>query len=225
MDERDGKWNNRPTPDPNRNPSQPKNCHTLPGRSLKKYKVGLVRFFMQGFKITSLSFAAACLTVNLQALPSQAITTWNWNFTTASVNPDQFGSGTFTTADVTPTAFTTYSILDIDGTYSRNGITYNITGLDSFGGVSNRLQWDGTVLSAILSDNSGISFSLDSSTEVNIYFNNAVFNAVNFVSTPFDSLNIVSSSLTPVPGPLPLFGAATAYSWSRRMRRRIAEKA
>lgn len=28
----------------------------------------------------------------------------------------------------------------------------------------------------------------------------------------------------PVPGPLPLFGAAAAYSWSRRLRRRIAAK-
>jgi hypothetical protein len=162
----------------------------------------------------------------VQALASQAITTWNWSFTTAAVNPDQFGSGTFTTADVIPTAFTTYSILDIDGTYYRNGITYNITGLSNFGGASNEFQWDGTVLSAILSDNSGISYVLDdSTTEVNMYFNNASFNAINNVSTTFDGLNIVSSSLTPVPGPLPLFGAAAAYSWSRRMRRRIAEKA
>jgi hypothetical protein len=105
MDERAGKWNNRPTPDPNRNLIQPKNCHALPGRWFKSIDFVCIIFLRQSFKITSLFTDAACLIVNLQALPSQAITTWNWSFTSAAVNPDQFASGTFTTADVTPNSF------------------------------------------------------------------------------------------------------------------------
>jgi hypothetical protein len=163
----------------------------------------------------------------LQGLPSQAVTTWNWSFTSAAVNPDQFASGTFTTADVTPTAFTTYSILDIDGTFFRNGITYSITGLSSLIGASNTFQWDGTALSPVISDYDGISFFVSSSNEVNFYSDDTGYNAVDETYTDFPGTDpvISSSTLTPVPGPLPLFGAATAYSWSRRMRRRIAEKA
>jgi hypothetical protein len=32
----------------------------------------------------------------------------------------------------------------------------------------------------------------------------------------------IANATTPVPGPLPLFGAAAAFGWSRRLRRRLA---
>ncbi len=102
------------------------------------------RHFLSSFPVV---FAASALSIGLQATPAQAITTWNWSFTTDL--SERYGSGTFTTADVIPTAFTTYSILDIDGTYSRDGNTYTITGLSNYQGASNTFQLDGTVLSAI----------------------------------------------------------------------------
>ena len=78
----------------------------------------------------SLSLAATGLAIGLQATPAQAITTWDWSFTTD--NSDQFGSGTFTTADVVPTANTTYAIIGVYGTYNRGSSVYAITNLSSF---------------------------------------------------------------------------------------------
>lgn len=183
----------------------------------------MLRHFFSSFPVV---FAASALSIGLQATPAQAITTWNWSFTTDIF--DEYGSGTFTTTDVIPTAFTTYSILDIDGTYSRDGNTYIITGLSNFQGASNTFQWDGTVLSAIFSDYDGFSFDTTAFESVNVYrLIGSGFNPVDdtFTSFPGSDGAILSSSLTPVPGPLPLFGAAAAYSWSRQLRRRIAEKA
>ncbi len=185
-----------------------------------------MRHFFSSFPVV---FAASVFSIGLQATPAQAITTWNWSFTTDISG--QYASGTFTTTDVIPTAFTTYSILDIDGTYSRGGSTYNIEGLSDYMDAENEFQWDGTVLSPIISTTYGISF-LTSGNNVNLYrLTSSGFDPVKYTATEFGGSDgdIVSSSLTPsltpVPGPLPVFGAAAAYSWSRRMRRRIAAKA
>jgi hypothetical protein len=114
----------------------------------------------------SLSLAATGLAIGLQATPAQAITTWDWSFTTDI--SDQFGSGTFTTADVVPTANTTYAITGISGTYNRGGTTYAITNISSFNLADNLFQWDGTSLSSILATQGGISFDADG-LGINIY--------------------------------------------------------
>ena len=177
----------------------------------------------------SLYLAATGLAIGLQATPAQAITTWDWSFTTNL--SDQSGSGTFTTADVVPTAGTTYDIIGISGTYNRGGTAYPISGPSSFFMADNKFQWDGTSSSPMLASPSGISFGAGTNN-VNMYALVATgqFGAIYDTYSSFTTENgrISSSSLqphqNPVPGPLPLFGAAAAYSWSRRLRRRIAEK-
>jgi hypothetical protein len=171
----------------------------------------------------SLSLAATGLGIGLQATPAQAITTWDWSFTTSI--SDQFGSGTFTTADVVPTANTTYAIIGISGTYNRGGSAYAITNLSSFNQADNLFQWDGTSLSSILATQGGISF-VAGGLGINLYKLGSGYGPVDSQRTQFQGADgaITSSSLNPVPGPLPLFGAAAAYSWSRQLRRRIAAK-
>lgn len=174
------------------------------------------------------SLAIAGLALGLQAAPAKALTTWSWSFTTN--NADQFGSGTFTTADVVPTAETTYSITGISGTYNRGGTAYTISGLSNYNLTSNVFRWDGTSTSPIILNFGGVSFTFsDISERLNIRYNSFTgFAAANATLSEFSGsdANITSSSLTPiaaapVPGPLPLFGAAAAFHASRRLRRRL----
>ena len=187
--------------------------------------------------------AATAAVVGMHAKPAYAVTTWNWSFTTLNTDGngpgDQFGSGTFTTADVTPTANTTYTITGISGTYSRGGTTYTITGLGNRGGADNTFRWDGTQSSPIIATNNGISFFVDSSPayQVNLYATSgAGYRPIFFQGTGFSGAdgNIASSQLSPVypapgpsdvPGPLPLFGAVAAFQASRRLRRRLSTSA
>ncbi len=154
----------------------------------------------------------------IQASPAQAITTWNWSFNTSFA--DQFGSGTFTTADVTPTPGTLYSILGINGTYNRGGTVYPITGLSTFESATNDFKWDGSLTSPIIVTVDGFSFQAGSN-DVNIY--NSLGGPAESQFTNFSGGNgyVTSSSLTPVPGPLPLLGTAIAYRASRQLRRRL----
>ena len=160
-------------------------------------------------------------------LPASAVTVWNWSFQTTS--PNQSASGTFTTADVTPTAFTTYSITSIDGTYINNGSSYAILGLSDFYYSDNLFQWNGTSLSTILTTNNGIAFrTVDD--KVNFYSRGPGMSVQYTYNENTSGYNITSSTLSPqssppsVPGPLPLFGAAAAFSSSRHIRRRLANR-
>jgi hypothetical protein len=168
----------------------------------------------------------AALLATWASAPAQALT-WNWSFT----GPLSSGQGTFTTAGATAQAFTTETITAITGTYTRSGTggtdgTFQITGLDSTGGST--FQWDGTNQSQLLSDFDGISFDTGSNN-VSIYFSGSSFGPVDSTLTSFLGTDgsISSSSLSPalapssVPSPLPLFGAAAAFGWSRQLRRRI----
>ncbi|MFN7900790.1 MAG: hypothetical protein ACK5N0_14230 [Synechococcaceae cyanobacterium] len=91
------------------------------------------------FKATRdlLKTCAAAATLGAALAPSNAfaVTTWNWSFKTSIAS--QFGSGTFTTADVVPTAGTTYQITGASGTYNRGGNTYTITSLSTTYGFPN----------------------------------------------------------------------------------------
>lgn len=42
------------------------------------------------------------------------------------------------------------------------------------------------------------------------------------VNATGNTINVVFIAPEPVPGPLPLFGSAADYGWSRRLRRRIS---
>ena len=158
--------------------------------------------------------------------PAQAVTTWNWSFTTT--NPQRFGSGTFTTADVNPTTNTPYQITGISGTYTSNSIAYSITslGID----LPNTFYYDGTSTSPIIIDGivegGGINFIAGASINI---IRAADRGPVVSIQTPTEDFSIASSLLQPVsapapasvPGPLPLLGAAAAFGASRRLRQRI----
>jgi hypothetical protein len=161
----------------------------------------------------------------LLSAPAQAITIWNWSFTGSS---NQSASGTFQTADVTPTAGVTYTITGITGTYNRDSVAYTITGLDTtFVNPSNTFQWDGTPSSSLLSDLGGISFNT-SSNSVNIFYSrNDGYQPVDGTFTNFGIGDdyIVSSTLspaTPVPwetDALPVVGSTILFGlgvWGKR---------
>ena len=174
---------------------------------------------------------AAAVTLGVALAPSNAlaVTTWNWSFATDIA--DQFGSGTFTTADVVPTPGTTYQITGVSGTYNRGGTASTITGLDTNDSFANQFRWSGTSSSSILSDSfEFIGFEMPSGGNVGFYNSNPGFNPINRSFTTFSGVDgsITSSSLAPdsppstaVPGPLPLLGAAAAFQASRRLRRRL----
>lgn len=85
-----------------------------------------------------------------------AVTTWNWSF---SYDSSTYGSGTFTTADVAPTANVDVQITGISGSIADSGSTYSITALDN--SLDNIFLWDGSGSSSLLARNNpgkGISF-------------------------------------------------------------------
>lgn len=163
--------------------------------------------------------------------PAQAVTIWNWSFTTS--NAQQFGSGTFTTTDVIPAINTAYTITGISGTYNRGGTAYTITGLDT--GNPNIFYYDGTNTSPVIVDGvfttsgGGISFRADGKS-VNLFRASTTRGPLASTSSGFSGADasITSSLLQPVsspapasvPGPLPLFGAAAGFAASRRLRKR-----
>ena len=170
----------------------------------------------------------AALLASWAAVPAQALT-WNWSF---DGSPHGSAQGTFTTAGSTALANTLETITAITGTYTDSGGTYNITGLSTFVGAANQFQWDGTNSSPIFSDGDGISFFLDSGAEVNMYRLSLpnpgpIDRFISEDTNIPDQNNVNSSTLSPVqvpssvPGPIPLFGAAAAFGWSRQLRRRI----
>jgi hypothetical protein len=154
-----------------------------------------------------------------------AVTTWNWSF--AAEFADEFGSGTFTTADVVPTAGTTYQITGASGTYNQGGSAYSITGILS-DSTTNQFQWSGTSSSPILADQY-VFIGLDAGVNSFILYNPiSGFTPIFILLGSTHSSVITSSSLAPysppstaVPGPLPLLGAAAAFQASRRLRRRL----
>jgi len=170
----------------------------------------------------------AALLATWFAVPAQALT-WNWSFTGDTTS----GQGTFTTAGTTAQAGITEAITAITGTYTRSvtgGVdgTFQITGLSNISAADNLFQWDGTNSSAILAGN-GISFSTDYSESAFIRYSGSPFGPVDYTISEFSGNDgvIISSSLSPVlatapfPSPIPLFGAAAAFGWSRQLRRRI----
>ncbi len=171
----------------------------------------------------------AALQATWFAVPAQALT-WNWSFTGDYTS----GQGTFTTAGTTAQAGITEAITAITGTYTRSGTggadgTFQITGLSNINQADNLFQWDGTNSSAIIADD-GIGFSTDYSQDAFIgYSFSSLFAPVDYTLSTFSGSDgvIISSSLSPVlatapvPSPIPLFGAAAAFGWSRQLRRRI----
>ncbi len=184
--------------------------------------------FSLNCSVTALATSGLLAAAIQLPIPAFAVTTWDWSFTTSYA--DQFGSGTFTTADVTPTAFTTYDIIGISGTYNRAGIPFAITGLNTAPGLNaNKFQWDGTIASKIFAGqyySKSIAFYTTGSDATLSNYNTVGFGPLDYTSTNFSGPDgsITTSTLSPrnpVPGPLPVLGVATGLTWSRRLRQRL----
>jgi hypothetical protein len=161
------------------------------------------------------------------AVPNAAhALTWNWSFL---VDNGSSGTGTFTTASTTAVANQDEVVTGATGTYTRAGNdagTYTITGLKPL--TNARFRWDGTPNSPIINE-TNFAINLRAGVKnVTIQYNVNSWNPVNSLLTGFSGADgaITSSTLspvssTPVPGPIPLLGAGAAFSWSRRLRRRV----
>lgn len=104
------------------------------------------------------NFLAVTLTLmvwHAGASTAAADIVWDWSYTTANVS----ASGTLTTDGTTWEANTTYTVNTITGTYVGPAGTETITGLSSFGGADQLIQWDGTSTSPIFVDGAGLAFS------------------------------------------------------------------
>jgi hypothetical protein len=188
--------------------------------------------------------AAGCLVLGS---PAQALT-WNWSFV---ADDTSYGSGTFTTGS-TPGPDGVYAITGISGTYSllipgspSNYATWTINGLDP--NSTAYLHYSGSSAQPLKTDYDGIYFDFVSGSSsgysssrllyANIYHNSPGFGAAEVFyynglgpgGPDRRSLSITSSSLEmvpdPVPSPLPVFGAAAAFNWSRRLRRGVSLRA
>ncbi len=182
-----------------------------------------------------LSISAAGLAICLQVTPAQAFTEWRWSFRATNCIGGSFnsciGSGRFTTEDVVPTANTIYDIIDIKGNYIVTGLSgttsYKIIFPTYFNNADNRFSWDGTSLSEIIASGRGFSFRTSGGFDVNLS-SSAGLGPVNTAKRGTQNAVVTLSSLEPVvevPGPLPLFGAAAAFGWSRRLRHRCRTNA
>lgn len=200
--------------------------------------------------IHSLLLAPWLLLLLWQPAPGRALT-WNWTFRSGEIlgPPSLSGSGTFTTDGTSFQANTTYEITGISGTFidtNRTGTVNTITGLGDENSIPPApyfLRWDGSASSPIITDILGISFKFTGSSTIgpnpgpfndtaNLYNSPALntYNPVNRITSDIlygggSGEVIASSTLIPanaVPGPLPLMGAAAAFGWSRRLRRRVS---
>ena len=173
--------------------------------------------------------------LGLLSAPAQAINIWNWSFTGSFAGGTQSASGTFQTADVTPTAGVTYDITGITGTYNRDSVAYEITGLSDYQGAANTFQWDGTSSSSILSTFDGISFTTSSNNAVNMYSDADEYGPVSRIKTNFIGTvegPISSSTLSPTAVPwetdvLSVVGTTILFGfgvWSKRKSAKSIQK-
>jgi hypothetical protein len=177
-----------------------------------------------------LSISAIGLAICLQATPAQAVTEWEWSFDAPNCISGGLnvcsGTGFLTTKDVVPTANTIYDIISIAGSYSviglSGGTSYAIVSISNFNNADNRFSWDGTSLSEIIVSGRGFSFRTSGGFDVNLS-SSAGLGPVDTSKRGTQIALVPVSSLEPVlpvPGPLPLFSAASAFGWSRRLRHR-----
>ncbi len=126
------------------------------------------------------------------------------------------------------------------GPFTANLSTYPITGPTSFNGSVNREADSSTGIATILGGNDDIALpaAYVSGTPIvsSSTFNGQTLASLGFTTTGLigtwtlggtsDTIQVFLGPPSPsgaaVPGPLPLLGAGAAFSWSRRLRKRIA---
>jgi hypothetical protein len=189
----------------------------------------------------------------LLSAPSNAIavTLWNWSFVapdrTAGLDQTISGSGTFVTADVTPTPGTIYEIIGISGIYDDSNFEDG-TGIVSLSSstIPKVFRYDGES-SPLITDFRGIKFVVLSGMEVHLQYRGIddygpagtvitresftrngitreIFRRYDNVSSNLspvgagDTGDLGSATSTSVPAPLSVFCAGAAFKSVRRMR-------
>jgi hypothetical protein len=122
-----------------------------------------------------------------------------------------------------------YSITTFEGSYSQNSSRFSTADMPWYGNASLAYALStavGDQLGLFLFGIYGPPFAYDTdigSVFTYTYQANNVPNVIShFISKPIETAYaIISGPPTPVPGPLPLFGAAAAFAMCRRLRRRI----
>jgi hypothetical protein len=163
--------------------------------------------------------------VVLGSAPARALS-WNVSATfTGSFSGT--ATGTAVTDGTEAVIGQTYTISSITGVLNALGQSLPISGPTTYQSASNTFVYNGPGTPIFAAGATGISWSfLFSSINVNTnLYNPAGPGIVTAWRTSFSqSGTVTSSSITPVPtptpGPLPLLGAAAAFRWSRRLRRR-----
>jgi hypothetical protein len=113
---------------------------------------------------------------------------------------------------------------DITGPTSFNG-TVNIEGASSVTGISTFLFRDLIQIDPTYASNTPIvsSATFNGTTLLDLGFTTTGLIGTWTLDGTSESIQvIIGAPPTAVPGPLPLFGAAAAFGWSRRLRKRIA---
>ena len=115
-------------------------------------------------------------------------------------------------------------------TAAGNGLYYGTTVEGGGSGIGTVFAFDSTTGSITLQASFDSSYSYGSypdepvaaltPAENGLYYGTTQFDGPNFTGTIFA---FDSGVRDPVPGPLPLMGAAAAFGWSRRLRRRIQQ--
>lgn len=156
--------------------------------------------------------------------PAHALT-WNWTADTSGCP----SSGTLETDGSNYVANRSYRITAISGDIC----SWTVTGLNTSSNQNsiNFISWDGSQNSPILSIINGIEFDVAQANPIQ----NATWRWWSGGTTTFEPVlqtnyngDITFGQLSPanptnpVPGPLPLMGAAAAFGWSRKLRRRIS---
>jgi hypothetical protein len=154
------------------------------------------------------------------ATPAHALT-WNWTADTGGCP----SSGTLETDGSAYVANQNYTVTGISGDVCG----WTVTGLnEGVGDLKNVIAWDGTQSSPLLANSNGVFFSVQLGAAINDWnWSSSNLGALEPINQTNYNGAITFSQLTPanapdpVPGPLPLMGAAAAFGWTRKLRRRI----
>lgn len=162
------------------------------------------------------------------AAPAHALT-WNWTADTGGCP----SSGTLETDGSNYVANQSYRITAISGDIC----SWTVTGLNTSSSNQNSvnfISWDGSQSSPILALTNGIEFKAYQPIASQIaswrWWPGGSSTSSGFapvLQTDYNGAITLgqlspANPTNPVPGPLPLMGAAAAFGWSRKLRRRIS---
>lgn len=176
-----------------------------------------------------LTAAPALILAAFSIFPSTPARALIWNVS-ASFSGDFSGTatGTAVTDGTEAVIGQTYSISSVTGFLNDLGQSFPISGPTNFQSATNTFVYNGPGTPIFAASATGISWSFlvvsSFAVNTNLYNPTGPGDVTAWRTNFGQSGTVTSSSVTPVPtptpGPLPLLGAAAAFRWSRRLRRR-----